>query len=106
MCSLCGKKKEASPLDTKDFVFGLYVSIMRKAGAAKHSGQLGICGRCMPGYLEMQSAYQKKKLVLGALALVFAVLYFYFSNNLAAALIAAIFIFSLSFFSYCPPLKK
>jgi hypothetical protein len=105
-CSLCKKKKEATPLDMEDVFFGNYVKFMRAIGFSKHTEKLGICKKDMSDYKKMRLAHQNKIVFYGLLAVIFGILYLYFSNSILFSVLVALFVFGLSLFSYCPPLKK
>ena len=104
-CSLCGKQKKVVPLDMEDPVFGRYVSLMRRLKLAKHKGNLGICKGCMKRYLMMRKTHNSKIVLYTVAAIIFASLYFYFTGNLFISIIMALFVISMSVFSYCPPLE-
>ncbi|MBU1166626.1 hypothetical protein KKF81_06740 [Candidatus Micrarchaeota archaeon] len=105
-CSLCNTVKNSIPLDMNDLVFGNYVRIMRKAGISKHNDNLGVCPDCKTTYDKMNKEYQKKKMIYLTIGLGAGLLYLYFTSNILASLIIFLFVFGLSVFSYCPPLKK
>jgi hypothetical protein len=89
-----------------DPVFGTYVRVLRRLGISKSDGELGICTSCMPKYARMTQEHQKKTVLYGVLALVFAVLYLVLVRNVLVSLAIAALVFSFSLFSYCPPLEK
>ncbi len=105
-CSLCGKTKAAKPLDSDDLLFSAYIRLSRRLGRSKHNGKVGICKGCMKDYERMLAGYQKKKITYFVIAVVFALLYFYFTGNALVSLLLGVFIVALSLLSYCPPLKK
>ncbi len=106
LCSLCGIVKPAKPFDMDDPVFRAYIWIMRYSGISKHSERPGMCVGCMPEYMKMKASYQRKQAFLLGAAVILAVLYFYLTQNVVLALALGVLVFSLSFLSYCPPLKE
>jgi hypothetical protein len=105
-CSLCGKKKESAELDMDDFVFGNYVKFMRGLGLSSHKGALGICKDDMADYQKIKKNHQSKMVLYGTLAVVFSIIYLYFTSNIIVSMIVILFVFGMSIFSYAPPLKK
>jgi len=104
-CSLCRKEKKTTPLDTRSMVFGSYIKAMRFLKFSKHIGEPGVCKGCMNKYKSMLSEYRKKQVIYGLLAVFFAAVYMWATGNIVLSLVIAVFVFSLSFFSYVPPLK-
>lgn len=106
LCSLCKGRKKCTPLDTEDPVFGRYVTLMRSTGISKHTEQLGICKGCTGRYETMRRKHQNSITTYSIAGLIFSILYFYFTGNVWISLLILAFVFSLSAFSYCPPLKE
>jgi len=106
LCSLCKKTKNAAALDMNDPLFGTYAGLLRKAGISKHKGALGVCAGCMQAYAKLYRVYQAKSALYLVFAIVVTILYFALTGNVIISLLIGLFLFSLSLFSYCPPLKK
>jgi len=108
ICSLCRKNvSRGSELDEGDLVFSTYRKARALVGFAKFQGKhLAICKECLPEYKRMRKEYDTKKLSLGIMAVIVAIANFALTANAVFSLIIGLFVFSLSIFSYCPPLKE
>jgi predicted membrane protein len=60
----------------------------------------------MPAYHRLKAAYQKKQIFLLVVAIILSMMYLYLTQNLLLSIALGIFVFLLSFLSYCPPLEK